>query len=320
MNRHRTCLSVFLLLAVSAAPVGALELGDEAPPLHIKRWLKGGPVDLKEGRGKNIYVIEFWATWCAPCIRGMPHLTELQKKFKDKGVIVVSVTSEDRTQQLKDAEEFLKRRGSDMGYVVAFDDGQKTGNAYMGGFKRNAIPQCFVIDRKGRIVWEGPPRFGLEEVLAQIVTGEYSVESLAAESRKVRARYAEMESLLNAYVEAASKETEQAKLIEAGEKLFKKARADADIMEGLAWAILTFEEIKWRDTQLALRAAQAAMDASRGRDASILDTYAKALFAAGKVREAINYQKKALELLGKHDRSRPMYEERLRQYQQADKT
>ena len=70
----------------------AAQLGDPAAPLAIKEWIKGNPVNVKDG--KNIYVVEFWATWCPPCRRSIPHLTEIQKKFKDKGVVVVGISDE----------------------------------------------------------------------------------------------------------------------------------------------------------------------------------------------------------------------------------
>src|SRR4051812_3305632 len=49
--------------------------GDPAPSIHVAKWLKGQPViDIKKGQ---FYVVEFWATWCGPCIQSIPHLTEL---------------------------------------------------------------------------------------------------------------------------------------------------------------------------------------------------------------------------------------------------
>lgn len=51
------------LTLVAAAPLGAAELGMQAPDLSITHWVKNGPVNLKEGRGKKIYVVEMWATW-----------------------------------------------------------------------------------------------------------------------------------------------------------------------------------------------------------------------------------------------------------------
>jgi len=77
------------LTASAAPPVNLVRV---AAALKISDWVKGKPVDLAAGKGKQVYVIEFWATWCGPCRTSIPHLTELQKKFKDKGVTFVGVS------------------------------------------------------------------------------------------------------------------------------------------------------------------------------------------------------------------------------------
>ena len=77
-----------------ATSIFAADLGDEAKALKISDWVKGDAVDLAKGKGEKIYVVEFWATWCPPCLTTIPHLTELQKKFKDQGVVVIGVSGE----------------------------------------------------------------------------------------------------------------------------------------------------------------------------------------------------------------------------------
>jgi thiol-disulfide isomerase/thioredoxin len=63
------------------------------PPLKVAKWIKGKPVQRFEP-GK-VYVVEFWATWCGPCRRSIPHLTELAKKFKGKVTFIgVSIWGE----------------------------------------------------------------------------------------------------------------------------------------------------------------------------------------------------------------------------------
>jgi len=311
-------VGTWLLVGV---PAMALELGDEAPPLNVKKWVKGGPVDLKEGRGKNVYVIEFWATWCGPCIRGIPHMTALQKKYRDQGVVVVSISSSDRS--LEAVTNFVNVMGDRMGYVVGYEDKNDapTDRAYMDGFKKEGIPQCFVVDKQGKIVWEGHPVFGLDEVLATILTGKYDIQKLRevgekASKEKLEKLTAQREALLK-YLEAAGKSADPKDSRALGEKAFAAVKNDPDLLNELSWTILTSEEIKGRDLELALRAAKLANELTEGKDFMILDTYARALFDNGKVQEAVDCQKKVLELVAADKDLRKQFEETLREYEQA---
>jgi len=60
----------------------SINIGDAAPPLYVQEWIKGSPIQqLEKGR---IYVLEFWATWCRPCMAAMPHISALARKYHDK--------------------------------------------------------------------------------------------------------------------------------------------------------------------------------------------------------------------------------------------
>ena len=108
------------LIAAAIAAQAAAELGDAAAPLQIAEWIKGKPVDLAAAKGKQIVLVEFWATWCGPCRTSIPHLTEMQKRFKD--VVFVGVSDED-AQTVK---KFVTKMGDKMDYTVAIDTDRKT--------------------------------------------------------------------------------------------------------------------------------------------------------------------------------------------------
>lgn len=291
-----------IFIAVAAA--SAAELGMKAPPLEIAEWVKGSPVDPAADRGKRIFVVEFWATWCPPCRESIPHLTELQKKFGAKGVVIVGVTDE----ELKVVKPFVSRMGAKMDYTVAIDRETKTWEAYMRAFGYGGIPHAFVVNKDGVIAWEGHPRAGLDEALEQIVDGKYDLEGV-----KFAQKFAEE---LHEYLHLAS-DGDSPLARAAGRKLFDAAAQRPNLLNDLAWEILTHEhDLQFRDRRLALDAARAANQATGGRDPDILDTYALALFENGNAVEAVQIVKQAIALC-QDDSLRPQFKERLERYEKG---
>jgi thiol-disulfide isomerase/thioredoxin len=323
MNCLRYTAVTLVLLSITATATLAIELGDPAPPLKVKEWVKGDPVNLKDGKGEKIYVVEFWATWCGPCIRGIPHLTELQKEYKDKGVVFIGISSSDKN--LKTVKSFVKEMGDNMAYTVAYEESGSTptSDAYMKAFKKNGIPQCFVIDKKGLIVWEGHPMFGLDAVIKKILTGDYSVKELqkVAEAAVEKAKK-EQEAAVraaSAYLELVSEEGKVAESKELGNKVMEAIQDNAGFLNDISWRILTDESVKSRDLDLALKMAKKANELSNGKNAAILDTYARALFDTGSVDKAIEHQEKAVKLAEGNPMMQAELKKALDRYREAAK-
>ncbi len=118
--------------------------GDEnkAPDFTLSN-LKGEDVSLSDYKGK-VVIIDFWATWCPPCRKGIPDLISLQDQYKDK-VAVIGI-SLDRENTKAGVPDFVDKMG--INYPVVFFNDQVIND--FGGV--SAIPTTFIIDQKGNIV------------------------------------------------------------------------------------------------------------------------------------------------------------------------
>ena len=121
--------------------------------------LRGAKVDAGFLAGRPV-LVTFFASWCPPCRTSIPHLTELQEKFKDRGVNIIGVSNE----ELATVESFVKKMGDKMAYTVAIDAGA-TSKGYMGKYGVGGIPHAFVV-KDGAVVWHGHPMVELEAAIA----------------------------------------------------------------------------------------------------------------------------------------------------------
>ena len=293
--------------ALLASPVKALELGDYAPALKISQWVKGDKVNLKEGRGKYIYVVEFWATWCGPCRASIPHITEIQKEFKNKGVVVVGVTSGEQPSTVK---QFVDEMGSQMDYVVAMDKGRATWEAYASDFGVRGIPHSFIIDRKGKLVWHGHP-MDMDDQLETLVRKQ-PFQGNSKELSKAK-------SLRSKYYKAVSAEEAPANMKAMADKVIKSGKKDARFLSDFARVILTSKKIKHRDKDAALKAAKLAYQLSEGEESDITAVYARALFESGDAKLAARYIQEAIEVCEDEDRENELTRDLKKYKEEASK-
>src|SRR5262245_32514583 len=138
--------------------------------------LDGQTFKLADFRGK-LLVVDFWATYCPPCVKQVPQLASLSKQYRDKGLEVIGLTSDEKSDQSK-VIEFLNKAGAD--YTIGYED-RKLASAFLKGTEddtgRPPIPQLFVISPEGRVIehliGEDPQRGVryLERVISQNLNG-----------------------------------------------------------------------------------------------------------------------------------------------------
>jgi thiol-disulfide isomerase/thioredoxin len=151
----------------------ACNIGDSAPSLRVKKWIKGTPIKNFE-KGK-VYVIEFWATWCRPCIAAMPHLSDLARLYKDKVTFAAIDVLEKKTTSLNQVKSFIESMGLKMDFNIATEDTSFTSHDWLDAFnEKGSIPKTFVIDGQGKVAWLGHP-FYLDTVLKKIVSNTWNI-------------------------------------------------------------------------------------------------------------------------------------------------
>lgn len=113
--------------------------------------LDGGTFKLADFQGK-VLVLDFWATYCPPCVKQAPALAKLNERYRDRGLAVVGLTSDEKSDQPK-VEEFIKKVG--INYTIGYDNNWLS-TAFLKGTEDATgsppIPQLFVISRDGRVV------------------------------------------------------------------------------------------------------------------------------------------------------------------------
>jgi thiol-disulfide isomerase/thioredoxin len=121
------------------------QVGAVPPEVSAKDWLNTDRPPTLAGLKGKVVVVDFWATWCGPCVEGIPHLNGLHADYGPKGLAILSFTD----QSKQGIERFMRR--TPMRYVVG------TGSELAAEYGVGGLPHAFVIGRDGKVVWEGDP-------------------------------------------------------------------------------------------------------------------------------------------------------------------
>ena len=200
----RVILAIVVLTVVARASRAELMVGDRAPKLQTGTWVQGQPVSGFDSN--HVYVLEFWATWCGPCVQSIPHLNHLWQKFKDKDIVVIGVDVWDSDNGVA---SFVKKMGTNMTYRVSLDDKSRNEDGFMSEnwwprkVNHHGIPTAFIINRAGVIAWIGHPMSLQEAVLDEIVSGHQDLAKARADYQKdfeIDMQFQDLQGKLNSFI------------------------------------------------------------------------------------------------------------------------
>ncbi len=132
---------VFSLAAVAVTST----LWSAAAPKFSLKTVDGKTFNLEEHIGKQVIVVDFWATWCGPCVKALKKMDEMKKEFPDVMVLAVSV---DDSKTVSQVGPYVKNRG--WNFTVLMDTDSNVCKMYNPS---GSVPYTVVIDKKGEIVY-----------------------------------------------------------------------------------------------------------------------------------------------------------------------
>jgi cytochrome c biogenesis protein CcmG/thiol:disulfide interchange protein DsbE len=148
-KRMRNGIVVFFCLALIGAcgTAGDVKvLAGPAPDFTLED-ISGKPLSLNEIKGK-VVIVDFWATWCGPCVMSIPELVDLQDKYKAKGLVVVGISVDD--DKVSKGELLAFKEKMRINYRILRAN-NKVYEDYFGRTSGFSIPTLFVIDREGKV-------------------------------------------------------------------------------------------------------------------------------------------------------------------------
>ncbi len=141
-------LAVLMTACLNNSDSASVGTGKQAPELEAATSFNtsdGGSFKLSDFKGK-IVAVDFWATWCGPCISSMPHIIAWHEKYNERGLVIIGYTDESS----KNLESFIEKH--EVPYIIGVGD-----NVFDERYGIEGIPHLALIDQDGKIIKRGHP-------------------------------------------------------------------------------------------------------------------------------------------------------------------
>lgn len=165
------------LILIAEVSFAQNKAGDNAPEIKVTDWIQNKPTSISL---KNKFVIiDFWATWCAPCLASTPHMNKLAEENMGKSNLVFLAMSDEKKEKILPILSRIPFKAA-----VVTDTTEQTQNAY----KIETIPYCIIIDDKGIIQWTGDPKELTNNIIQRILLRK-SVDLATDSKEKIEPGY-----------------------------------------------------------------------------------------------------------------------------------
>lgn len=344
-------ISTAACLAPPTNDAVTLKVGDAAPPFVAGRWLQGKAPERPLTQG--VAVVLFWKGGEPQMPTGLSRMEGMRQKFSPKGVTFLGVRVWEPPQAEWDpggAQDGLEVEMPLMADGVNHTNQGTLARTWLEPAGITAAPVVFVL-HQGRMAWIGHP-FGLrEKTLLDLLAGAYDWERAV---REYAAPWNHGEALEKRWkvIQAALENSDWPRALETvkgmigllppeqrvgpyalqfqflmassrmqdaealATQLVEQYPEELHLLNLLAWEMATNDDFENPNVKLILKIAERANEAAYGRDANILDTYARALFLDGQKTAAIQAQMRAIQLAPPN--LKPRFEDVLKHYQRGE--
>jgi peroxiredoxin len=286
-----------------------LKVGSDAPSIDGLNLVQGSLADKPQVR-----VVEFWATWCGPCKVSIPHINDMHKSMRRRGLEIIGVSDE----KPEVVANFLRLQGDRMSYIVAIDPEKKVAERFMQAAGKSGIPCAFVIGPNGKIAFIGHPMDEeFDRAVRLSLDGRYDpsisrkAEPILAAARRAAGvrnfteayrRYDEAIALSPVVMYGAAAERYRTILVD--EKSEEAARgyarrmlgmyeSDAPALRDLALMLATDASLPSNDIETAQMASEKLTAIAQAGDPDAFKVAAAVAYAKGDFQGAAELQRKA---------------------------